>query len=66
MLGYITQSGLGSEKFAERLEKSEKIIVTPGSVFGENTDGHVRIALVRPVSILTQAIERMERFMNSF
>jgi aminotransferase len=61
----ITQSGLGSEKFVERLAESEKIRVTPGSVFGERTDGYVRIALVRPVSILTQAIERMGRFMDN-
>jgi aminotransferase len=61
----ITKTGLGSEKFAERLAKSKKIIVTPGSVFGENTDGYIRVALVRPVPILTQAIERMEQFMTS-
>jgi aspartate/methionine/tyrosine aminotransferase len=61
----ISETGLGSREFAERLSEEENVRVTPGFVFGGKSDGYLRIALVRPVSVLEEAAERLESFVAS-
>ena len=61
----ITETGLGSKKFVERLAEKEKLTVTPGNVFGGTIDDYIRVALVRPVPMLENAVERLGRFVES-
>jgi len=61
----IAGTGLGSKEFVERLAEKENLNVTPGFVFGGNRDDYLRIALVRPVPVLEQAVERLRGFVGS-
>jgi aspartate/methionine/tyrosine aminotransferase len=51
-------------EFAGRLAEKEKMNVTPGKVFGGNKDDFVRVALVRPVPVLEEAVERLRGFVE--
>jgi len=61
----ISGTNLASGEFAERLLEEKKLRVTPGHIFGEGSDGYLRIALVRPVPVLEQAVDRLESFVAS-
>jgi len=62
----IRQTGLTSEEFAERLLKEAKIAVVPGDVFGSNGAGHIRCSYAASVEKLTEAIERIGKFLRQF
>jgi aminotransferase len=61
----IGDLGLGSDGFCEELLKQENVRLRPGRVFGLNTDQYVRVPLVRPVPVLEEAVERIEKFVKS-
>ena len=53
-------SGLTSEAFIEEILQEKNIFITPGTVFGSNGEGYVRISLCSSQEIFKQAIERLE------
>jgi aminotransferase len=60
----IAHTGLTSEEFAERLLKEERVLVVPGSVFGDGGIGHVRCCYATATNKLTEALERIGRFLD--
>ncbi|WP_395143995.1 aminotransferase class I/II-fold pyridoxal phosphate-dependent enzyme [Armatimonas sp.] len=60
----IEKTGLTSEEFAERLLREERVLVVPGDVFGNGGIGHVRCCYATATSKLTEALERMGRFLG--
>ena len=60
----IKDLGIGSQEFCDRLQK-EGVGMRPGKVFGINTDGYVRAALVRPVDDLKEVVAKVENVVNS-
>lgn len=60
----ITNTGLSSEEFAERLLMEAKVAVVPGSVFGSNGQGHIRCSYAASVENLTEALERIGKFLK--
>ncbi|MFZ3062566.1 MAG: LL-diaminopimelate aminotransferase [Actinomycetota bacterium] len=48
-----------SRDFAIELLKEAGVLVIPGNAFGDYGEGYVRIALVKPVEVLRDAIERI-------
>lgn len=62
MFPCIKEFGMTSEEFAEKLLKSEKVAVVPGSAFGESGEGFIRISYAYSLEDLKKALERMERF----
>ncbi len=58
----ISQFGLSSEDFALRLLNEEKVVVVPGTAFGESGEGFVRISYAYSIDDLKKALERVERF----
>ncbi|MHB8171155.1 MAG: aminotransferase class I/II-fold pyridoxal phosphate-dependent enzyme [Thermincolia bacterium] len=60
----IAKTGLTSEEFSEELLKEEKVAVVPGTAFGEAGEGFVRCSYAASVQQLTQAVERIERFVQ--
>lgn len=58
----ITKTGLTEEEFAEDLLKEAKVAVGPGTAFGESGRGHVRVSYASSVKNLTEALERIGRF----
>ena len=61
----IKETGLGSEDFAERLLKEGGVAVVPGNTFGEAGEGHVRCAYCVSREAISEALERMDGFMQS-
>ncbi len=62
----IRRSGLSSDEFASRLLVEAKVAVVPGNVFGANGEGHIRCSYAASVENLTEAIERIGKFLEQF
>lgn len=60
----IKSTGLGSEEFSTRLLKEEKVAVVPGNAFGEGGEGFIRCSYASSVQQLTEALERLDRFVR--
>ena len=56
--------GLTSEEFCERLLKEEKCAIVPGTAFGECGEGYARISYAYSVKHISDAIEKLERFVT--
>jgi aminotransferase len=62
VLGDIRRSGLTSREFSTRLLTEEDVRVSPGSVFGQQGEGMVRLSFMTPQPDLTEGLDRLERF----
>lgn len=60
----IKSTGLTSEEFCERLLDEENVACVPGNAFGECGEGFIRISYAYSLKHLTEAINRMESFVN--
>ena len=60
----IESLGLGSEEFAERLLKDQKVAVVPGNVFGPSGEGFLRCSYATSREELIEALDRMELFVE--
>lgn len=60
----IKETGLTSLQFAEELLKTEKVAVVPGDAFGESGEGFVRCSYASSISNLSEALERISRFVK--
>ena len=60
----IRETGMDSETFCERLLQEERVAVVPGSAFGDCGEGFVRISYCYSIKHITEALRRMERFVN--
>lgn len=58
----ITCTGMDDEEFSEALIREEKVGVVPGSCFGEQGRGHVRISYAASREDLKEALGRIGRF----
>jgi aspartate/methionine/tyrosine aminotransferase len=57
----ITETGMKSTEYTQKLFEEERVRVVAGSTFGEMGEGHIRIALVAPIEKINEAINRIER-----
>ncbi|MDX1931867.1 MAG: aminotransferase class I/II-fold pyridoxal phosphate-dependent enzyme [Capsulimonadales bacterium] len=62
----IRSTGLTSEEFTEHLLREERVLVVPGSVFGEGGEGHVRCCYATATAKLETALQRIENFVRRF
>ncbi|MBO4323182.1 MAG: aminotransferase class I/II-fold pyridoxal phosphate-dependent enzyme [Clostridia bacterium] len=62
---YIGNYGKTSEEFATDLLQKEKVVVVPGTAFGESGEGFVRISYAYSLSALKEAIKRIENYLRS-
>ena len=60
----VESTGLSSEEFAERLLKEQKVAVIPGNAFGDCGEGFVRISYSYSFKYITEALRRIDRFMQ--
>lgn len=61
----VKSTGFSSEEFAERLLKDQKVAVVPGNVFGQSGEGFLRCSYATSREELIEALDRMEKFLNS-
>jgi aminotransferase len=60
----IKKTGLSSLEFAKRLLKEEKVALVPGTAFGKNFDGFVRISYAASTENLKEALSRISNFVK--
>ncbi|MBU1061348.1 MAG: aminotransferase class I/II-fold pyridoxal phosphate-dependent enzyme [Candidatus Omnitrophica bacterium] len=61
----IENTGMDSLEFAKKLLKKEKVAVVPGTAFGSQGKGHIRISYASCMSDLKEACVRIERFLKA-
>ena len=60
----VTSTGLSDDAFCERLLTEEKVVVVPGSAFGEHGAGHIRACYAASMEKIEDACDRIERFVG--
>ncbi|WP_176082711.1 pyridoxal phosphate-dependent aminotransferase [Martelella sp. HB161492] len=58
----VAATGLSGESFAHQLLDCERVAVMPGSSFGLEADGFIRVSLTVPDEMLEEAAGRIARF----
>ena len=58
----VESTGLSGDEFAEKLLKTKKVAVVPGSAFGENTKNFVRCSYATSMNQLVEAAQRIKEF----
>ncbi len=57
----IKETGMKSEQFSEWLLEKAKVVVVPGTAFGKQGEGYVRISYATKKEKLIEAMERMKK-----
>ena len=60
----IQEFGMSSEEFATRMLQEEKVVVVPGTAFGDCGEGFLRISYAYSLDSLKEALDRMESFIR--
>ncbi|MDE6322935.1 MAG: pyridoxal phosphate-dependent aminotransferase [Paramuribaculum sp.] len=61
----IRPSGMNSQTVADMLLKEEKVMLNPGTMYGPEGEGFIRINLACPRTLLTTATERLVRLLKA-
>ena len=61
----ITATGMPADEFAEKLIRTERVALVPGTAFGESGAGHVRCSYATSIEKISEALKRIERFINA-
>lgn len=62
ILARYKKTGLNSREFAEKMLKEAKVVCIPGSAFGAEGEGHVRISYGASDERLNEAFNRIEKW----
>ncbi len=60
----VRSTGLTSQEFCEKLIYSKHVAVVPGDAFGASGEGFVRISYSYSIKHITEALERIEAFLQ--
>ena len=60
----ISSLKISSSEFCLRLLEETGVSTTPGSVFGESGEGHIRISYASDTQTISEGIKRMEEFIK--
>jgi len=61
----VSGTGLSGSEFAEQLYNEEKVSVLDGAAFADNAIDFVRLSFTNSESILSEACQRISRFVNT-
>ncbi len=61
----IRSTGLTSEEFCDKFLEQEHVAVIPGNAFGPGGEGFVRACYAASMKNLTEALNRLERFLTT-
>lgn len=62
----IAVTGMSSEEFCRKLLEEESVAVVPGTAFGDSGEGYVRISYCYSLKHITEAMDRIENFVNKY
>jgi len=60
----IKKTGLTSDEFCERLLMEEKVLVVPGTAFGDCGAGFIRATYASSIENISEALARIQRFVE--
>ncbi|HNV93782.1 MAG: putative aspartate aminotransferase 2 [Candidatus Methanofastidiosum methylothiophilum] len=60
----ISETGMKSEEFSEKLLNQEKVVTVPGSSFGQYSNDFVRLAYPLKKDKINEASDRMKKFLS--
>lgn len=60
----VSGTGLSDEESCERLLCEGRVLMYPGSMFGDGSGTYVRLSLVQPLDRVKEATARIERFVT--
>ncbi len=60
----VSNTGLSSEAFAERLLNEQKVVTIPGNIFGDAGNGFLRCSYATSREEIEEALSRIEIFVN--
>ena len=55
---------MSSDEFCERLLKEEKVAVVPGTAFGNQGEGFIRISYAYSIEEIKEALSKIESFVK--
>ena len=55
----VASTGLAASQLCVRLLEDARVMIFPGSLFGDHNDDFLRISLLQPVARIEEAVERM-------
>ena len=58
----ISGFGLSAESFCRRLLTEARVLMFPGTAFGERWDRYARVSMLQSEELISEALRRMERF----
>jgi aminotransferase len=61
----ISSTGLQAPAFCETLLREGRVLLFPGSMFGDEDDVYVRISYLQPLPRIEEAVERMARVLEA-
>jgi aminotransferase len=62
----VSSSGLGAGEFCIKLLQEARVMMFPGTLFGDHNDHFVRISLLQPMAKLEEAADRMAKAIKTF
>lgn len=62
----ISDTGMKSEEFSEKLLNEEKVVTVPGLAFGPYSDDFVRLAYPLKIDKINEACDRMKKFLSKY
>jgi aminotransferase len=62
----VTHTGRPASAFCEALLREARVLVFPGTQFGDPADTHIRISLLQPVARMQEAFDRMAKAKGLF
>ncbi len=61
----ITNTGMDSDTFADRLLEEQRVAVAPGATFGEIGGRYIRVSMATSEEVLTEGVEKICSFIES-
>ena len=60
----VSSTGLPSPRFCEELLRQARVMIFPGSMFGDDSDNYVRISYLQPLPRIKEAVGRMSEYIR--
>ncbi len=61
----ISDLGMTSDEFCNRLLEAEKVAVVPGSAFGDSGEGFIRVSYAYSIDSINKALVKIDRFIQN-
>jgi aminotransferase len=58
----VSSTGVDAENFCYELLKQEHVLVFPGTLFADTNNQHIRLTLLSPENMISEALVRLARF----